>query len=301
MPYFPVDDSFHSHPKSMAVSLTALGLWTVAGSWSSDHLRDGFVPDHVVSSLSRGQIELAKELVGAGLWKRTRGGYQFHEWDADSDGTPRNQPRSAAIAKRSKMASGGVLGNHRRWHVKKGVADPGCVYCQDKPDRPPNRVPDREGESGGESPPNPSVPVPSQSSKRTREGTGSQSSTGRNARGPDDLDDDQLDLASVQLLTQLTGREVDREHATWVRHQILDGHQIRVTRWAYIEKSIRNEPERWLPAEPEEPGPPQLRLVPDRPPWCGSCEEHTRLLDVPGAPVVRCPACHPLAHRKAIS
>jgi hypothetical protein len=39
---------------------------------------------------------------------------------------------------------------------------------------------------------------------------------------------------------------------------------------------------------PLPPAPP-----PDRPPWCGSCDEHTRHITTPEGPA-RCPACHPL-------
>lgn len=80
MPWFPVDDSFHSHPKVLATSPAALGLWVVAGSWSNSHLTDGRVPDHVLPLLLPGAAKLAGELVTTGLWKRTRGGYVFHDW-----------------------------------------------------------------------------------------------------------------------------------------------------------------------------------------------------------------------------
>jgi hypothetical protein len=50
-----------------------------AGSWSSDHLTDGVVKDHVLASLG-GTPELADELVAEGLWRRIRGGYEFHDW-----------------------------------------------------------------------------------------------------------------------------------------------------------------------------------------------------------------------------
>ena len=79
MPWFPVDDSFYSHPKALAASLAARGLWVTAGSWSSAHLTDGVVPVHVLGLLG-GTPELAAELVAAGLWKRTRRGYVFHDW-----------------------------------------------------------------------------------------------------------------------------------------------------------------------------------------------------------------------------
>lgn len=80
MPWFKVDDSFHAHPKVLATEPGALGLWVVAGAWSSAHLTDGFVPTHALSRLLPGSDELARKLVTAGLWRRTKGGYQFHDW-----------------------------------------------------------------------------------------------------------------------------------------------------------------------------------------------------------------------------
>ncbi len=80
MTWFKIDDSFHSHPKVLATQPAALGLWVVAGAWSSANLTDGFVPDHALPRLLPDAATLAKELVTAGLWTRTRGGYRFHDW-----------------------------------------------------------------------------------------------------------------------------------------------------------------------------------------------------------------------------
>lgn len=80
MPWFKVDDSFHSHPKTLATDPAALGLWVIAGAWSSANLTDGFVSTMVLSRLLPDSDELAKKLVAAGLWKRAKGGYQFHDW-----------------------------------------------------------------------------------------------------------------------------------------------------------------------------------------------------------------------------
>lgn len=102
--WFKVDDRFHSHPKASATSLAALGLWAVAGSWSGDHLTDGVVPDHVVPVLSRGASELADELVAAGLWKRIRGGYRFHQWDE------RNPTKQEVEIERARKADAGRKG-----------------------------------------------------------------------------------------------------------------------------------------------------------------------------------------------
>jgi hypothetical protein len=81
MPWFKVDDTFHSHPKVLAASPAALGLWVVAGSWSGANLSDGFIPDHVLPRLLPDSATLAQQLVAAGLWKRGRGGYRFHDWN----------------------------------------------------------------------------------------------------------------------------------------------------------------------------------------------------------------------------
>lgn len=126
MPWFKVDDAFHSHPKVLATSPAALGLWVVAGSWSSAHLTEGFVPDDVVQRLVPGSSQLASELVTAGLWKRRKYGYVFHDW------LDQNPTKKEAIAAREKKASGGALGNHRRWHIDKAVDNPNCPFCQQK-------------------------------------------------------------------------------------------------------------------------------------------------------------------------
>jgi hypothetical protein len=80
MTWFKVDDSFHSHPKVLAADADALGLWVVAGAWSSANLTDGFVPEHVLTRLLPDAADLARKLVSTGLWKRARGGHQFHDW-----------------------------------------------------------------------------------------------------------------------------------------------------------------------------------------------------------------------------
>lgn len=104
MPWFKVDDSFHSHPKVIATDADALGLWVVAGAWSSSNLTDGFVPDHVLTRLLPDSDKLARKLVAAGLWRRVRGGYQFHDW---SD----FQPSSSDVrAMREKRAAAGRIG-----------------------------------------------------------------------------------------------------------------------------------------------------------------------------------------------
>ena len=104
MPWFRVDDGFHSHPKTLATPPAALGLWVVAGSWSSDHLTDGFIPDHALPRILPDAAKLAEQLVTSGLWKRRRGGYVFHDF------LGRNPSRTAVENDRKKNAE-----RQKRW------------------------------------------------------------------------------------------------------------------------------------------------------------------------------------------
>lgn len=83
MPFFLVDDQFHSHPKPRKAGLAAVGLWTAAGSWSQAHKQEGFVPEWYVTSWPSGK-RLARQLVTSCLWlageKDGEPGWWFHDW-----------------------------------------------------------------------------------------------------------------------------------------------------------------------------------------------------------------------------
>jgi hypothetical protein len=150
--WFKVDDSFYDHPKIFDAPDCAVALWTRAGSWSARNLTDGFVPANLPARLCDDPERAIKELIERGLWKRTKGGYRFHDWFE-------YQPsRSDVIGAQVKKASGGVLGNHLRWHVKKGVQNPDCQYCQEKDSSVIRSVSDRSSESGPN--PDPTRPDP---------------------------------------------------------------------------------------------------------------------------------------------
>lgn len=292
MTWFKVDDSFYDHPKVFDAPDCAVALWVRAGSWSARNLTDGHVPTKMPARLCDDPETAVRELVDRGLWRRAKGGYQFHDW------TSFQPSKEEAIAAKEKKSSGGRIGNHRRWHVSRGVIDPDCPYCQGKRPSDNRSDPDRYTNTGTESHPNP--PVPSRP-EGTRTDTGSQSSSRRNARAWAD-DDDSIDLGIVELLTELTGRNISILDATKIRQRILGSRQIKSSRAAYVAAAIQDNPSKFLPAHQEgEPDGPHLRVVPDRPTWCGTCDERTRLLDVPGAPVARCPVCHPLESRRPAS
>lgn len=154
MTWFKVDDTFHAHPKVMAASPAALGLWVVAGSWSAQALTEGRIPRHVLPRLMPKWDRYARELVALGLWEETEDGFVFHDW-ADY-----NPTRAEALAQRERKAAGGSLGNHRRWHEARGKVDPACRYCRSD-DRSSDRYTDRSSESLPNRPtrPDPTRPI----------------------------------------------------------------------------------------------------------------------------------------------
>jgi hypothetical protein len=107
VPWFKVDDRFHSHPKAIAAGPAAIGLWTIAGSWSADHLTDGFIPHHVLSILSPSphRARLAKRLVDVGLWEVVDGeGWQFHDWGDEGRQKTSEQVKAEREANRERQA-----------------------------------------------------------------------------------------------------------------------------------------------------------------------------------------------------
>lgn len=133
--WFKVDDKFPNHRKVRQVrrshptkrrDASAFGLWVLAGAWSDD----GFVPLEVLEDWDDDAEAMALRLVDAGLWVSCRNegepGFRFHDWD-EMNPDP---------------ATAGAMGNHRRWHERRGKSDPKCIFC----------VPDR-GDIAPESPP----------------------------------------------------------------------------------------------------------------------------------------------------
>lgn len=141
MVWFKVDDTLALNLKVLRAGNAAMGLWVRAGAWSGSQLSDGVVPEAVVPVLG-GTSADAEALVAAGLWERVEGAYVFHDWEA-------YQPTRAAVeADRSGKQSGGLLGNHRRWHESRGLLVPGCRWCDVAADRSGDRSTDRSSDMG---------------------------------------------------------------------------------------------------------------------------------------------------------
>lgn len=105
MPWFNTDDKLHSHPKSRAAGLEALGLWLLAGCHSVAVRNPGFASSEYVYSFPRGRT-LAKRLVRAGFWEPVPGGWDFlyggELWSVRYDRFPIPAELRAAVYERDR-------------------------------------------------------------------------------------------------------------------------------------------------------------------------------------------------------
>lgn len=90
MQWVKIGTEIVTHPRRLAVSLAAFGLWAAAIAYAGAHLTDGHVPRLAVGVLAVGeapedQQRYADELVAAGLWEaRADGSYEvvnYLEWN----------------------------------------------------------------------------------------------------------------------------------------------------------------------------------------------------------------------------
>ena len=66
MPWFRIDDQFHSHPKVLRAGNAAVGLWVRCGTYCAGYGTDGLVPAEVVSRF--GAAREVSALVESRLW-----------------------------------------------------------------------------------------------------------------------------------------------------------------------------------------------------------------------------------------
>lgn len=126
---FQVDPDFYDHPKTTGMSDAAFSLWVRAGSYSAAKTTDGFVNEDVLVYTLRSSVEVADELVGRGLWRRRKGGFQFHQWHV------RNLTRDRVEADRT------VDRERKRRERKVGKTQVGREIVQPDTDRTPDGIP----------------------------------------------------------------------------------------------------------------------------------------------------------------
>ncbi|MGH3495064.1 MAG: hypothetical protein ACRDQ1_17770, partial [Sciscionella sp.] len=144
MTWFKVDDSFHSHAKTLKAGNAALGLWVRCGSHCAQHLTDGFVPREI--ALLYGTTALAARLVEAGLWRPVDGGWAMHDYHDYNPSAEKVQAERHAATQRQRSAREAAKSrrvSRRDNRVSHGPPDP------TRPDPTPKPPP---GAAGDESP-----------------------------------------------------------------------------------------------------------------------------------------------------
>jgi hypothetical protein len=108
MPWFNVDDGFANSKPVLRIPrryrCPAIGLWTLAGSWSAKELTDGFIPDHAIEEFCSTEA-MAALLVKAELWRKVVGGWQFENWPKYQKTKEQVYAFRAAEAERKRIAA----------------------------------------------------------------------------------------------------------------------------------------------------------------------------------------------------
>lgn len=115
-------DGMPDHPKIEGLSDKAFRLLISTWCWCSRNRTDGHVV--VASWTKRGTPAARRELIAAGLVEDDlAGGVIVHDWDD----WQRTAEQIEEFKQRKRDA--GAHGAHERWHVKRGLRDPSCEYC----------------------------------------------------------------------------------------------------------------------------------------------------------------------------
>ena len=138
MPWFKVDDTFHSHPKVRQAGLTSMGLGVLAGSWAAQQLTNGHIPKYMLATFGAKPAD-AKRLVDAGLWLETPSGWDFKDWGEYQPSKDRVLADRRAAAARQTVARSPEL----RAAIRMRDRDK-CRYCGNKVN-----FSDRRGALGG--------------------------------------------------------------------------------------------------------------------------------------------------------
>lgn len=103
-----------------AAGIAALGLWSMAGAWSSSptQMTDGWIPLYWIQTWPGGK-KAAEKLVQVGLWKEESrdglAGYQFHDWeDFQRTAASWEAEKRKARERMKNIRSGSVRPNNKR-------------------------------------------------------------------------------------------------------------------------------------------------------------------------------------------
>ena len=139
--YVPLDVNYARDIAIRKAGPNAELLFLRSLAYAKGALTSGFVSDfdlEVVAVGMRSVKAAAEKLVEVTLWVRVSDGWLIRSWERWNAGM-------------EAISAGGKLGNHTRWHVDRGLTEPTCDLCTDRPQLAPDITPDSPSVSGGES------------------------------------------------------------------------------------------------------------------------------------------------------
>ena len=214
MPWFCLDDTFHSHPKVIAAGNEAIGLFSRCGTYAAQHLTDGFIPEEIAvlygasdtgsrRNPGNGKPEtLAETLVRTKLWRRARGGWRMPDY------LDYNPSREQVVDKRKARAEAG----------RKGGLASGKVRSKPEANASPSVEPPSRSHPG--------VPVVDVVD-RANGSSGARASP-------------ELTESIIKEILDVTGRHVTNEWAERIAKEIL-GSRSPANPIAYVRQAIRND------------------------------------------------------------
>lgn len=121
-PFVPLSVSYRENDRMLGVEPLAELVFVRGLAFAKEKFSDGFIGRRQVRLLA-GDLEqtydvdgdfLINQLVTVGLWEVVPGGWVVEGW---ADWNALDSSRA------------GTLGNHERWHVRKGTTSPDCPHC----------------------------------------------------------------------------------------------------------------------------------------------------------------------------
>lgn len=222
LPRYYMDVGWYRHPSFAGLGLDALGLFEAVIGYSHEHATDGRCPanhEDLAAALGLRASEVRKalkalvdrgRLVPAGTGLLRVAGFEDHN------------PTAAEIEEAtSKRSAAGSYGNHKRWHLDRGVKDPECSHCDRMSESPPDRKcdPDSDpGPDGDSDPPSDPNPIALGSHGMGWDGitTSSSSTVSRTGVHPSPDDDDRPGSRTERVdraIDLLAKRDLERRQA----------------------------------------------------------------------------------------
>jgi hypothetical protein len=240
-PFIRVHDGMPDHPKVDGLSDKAFRLLVETWCWCNRQKTDGRVP--AARWRKQHTKKARQELIDGRLAEELPGGdIQMHDY-------LEHQRSAVEMADmRAVKSQGGTFGNHKRWHVDRGLKDPDCAHCSIAPPiGSPTPPPIAKGSdsdrttiaSSSVSDQGPTVPRSSSVDHHLRPQTREAST-----------DDDQslaIDKLIAGILADETGRQVEPQRAAEIRRELLAARPGVRSPMAYVAKAVRANPQRFAP------------------------------------------------------